>query len=199
MQLQTAMLQLSYLAYEVRAMNTTPLHWLNCWFRPAFWMITSYRLNRCGYLAFGKGFIALRIIIAPLLFILRPWVSYGEINYRASIGRGFKVMHPTLGVVISALAVIGDNFHIVGGNNVGIRLDRIYEEGSIRIGNNVTMGANAVIIGPVTIGNDVQIGAGSVVVKDVPDKVAVGGVPARILNKNLLGIVDNRHTIGENN
>ena len=43
------------------------------------------------------------------------------------------------------------------------------------------MGAGAKIIGRVTIGNDVRIGANAVVVKDVPSGVSVGGVPARIL------------------
>ena len=187
MQIREALRQLEYLIFEIRTINTTPLHWLNCWFQPAFWLIVSYRLNRCGYLALGKGFLVLRVLGAPLLFLLRPWISFGEVNYKASIGRGFKVMHPSLGVVISQNAAIGENFHLVGGNNVGVRLDKLYPLGSIRIGNDVTMGANAVIIGPIQIGNDVQIGAGSVVTKDVPDHVVVGGVPARILKSTMPG------------
>ena len=182
MHVRDAIRQLSYLWYELNGINTTPFHWLNCWFRPAFWLITTYRLNRFGYLAFGKGFIAFRVLVSPVLFVLRPWISYGEINYEADIGCGFRVMHPKSGVVISKKSVIGQNFHLVGGNNVGIRLDKQYPSGSIQIGNNVTMGANAVIIGPIKIGHNVQIGAGSVVVKDVPDNAIVGGVPARELN-----------------
>lgn len=41
------------------------------------------------------------------------------------------------------------------------------------------------IIGPVRIGNNVEIGANSVVVKDVPDNCVVAGVPARILRSNM--------------
>ena len=52
------------------------------------------------------------------------------------------------------------------------------------IGNNVTIGANAVIVGPVYVGNNVTIGAGSVVVKDVPDNACVAGNPARIISNN---------------
>ena len=182
MQLKKSIQQLRYLLDEVRDMNVTPIHWLNCWFRPNFWLVVTYRLNRCGYLAFGKGFIAFRIIVAPILFLLRPWISYGEINYKADIGCGFRVMHPTLGVVISQNAVIGRNLQLVGGNNIGIRLDKIYPHGSIKIGDNVVIGANAVIIGPIEVGDNVQIGAGSVVVKDVPNNTIIGGVPARILS-----------------
>lgn len=49
------------------------------------------------------------------------------------------------------------------------------------IGDNVPLGANVTIIGPVHVGNNVTIGAGSVVVKDVPDNVVIVGNPARII------------------
>ena len=48
------------------------------------------------------------------------------------------------------------------------------------IGDNVSIGANATIIGDITICNNVIIGAGSVVVKDVPDNCIVSGNPAKI-------------------
>ena len=47
---------------------------------------------------------------------------------------------------------------------------------------NVTVYANAVIIGGITIGNNAKIGAGSVVINDVPDNATVVGNPARIIN-----------------
>lgn len=49
------------------------------------------------------------------------------------------------------------------------------------IGDNVSIGANATILGDITIGNNVIIGAGSVVVKDVPDNCVIAGNPARII------------------
>lgn len=60
-----------------------------------------------------------------------------------------------------------------------------------KIGNNVTIFANSVIIGPVSIGDNVVIGAGSVVVKNVPDNVIVGGNPAKILAVNTNDIAKN--------
>jgi len=53
----------------------------------------------------------------------------------------------------------------------------------IIIGDNVWIGANAVILPGVTIGNNVVVGAGAVVNKDVPDSVVVAGVPAKIIKK----------------
>ena len=54
------------------------------------------------------------------------------------------------------------------------------------IGNNVTLGANVVIIGDVRIGDNVIVGAGSVVVKDIPANSVVAGNPAKIIKCNLI-------------
>lgn len=51
------------------------------------------------------------------------------------------------------------------------------------LGDNVTVYAGAKIIGGVTIGNDVIVGANAVVCKSVPDNVVVGGVPSRVIRK----------------
>ena len=71
---------------------------------------------------------------------------------------------------------IGDNFTFINCTTIG-------KKGNKRpiIGNNVTLGANVVIIGDVKIGNNVIIGAGSVIVKDIPDNSVVAGNPAKII------------------
>ena len=55
---------------------------------------------------------------------------------------------------------------------------------SIKIGNDVMIGANVVILPGVTIGNRVIVGAGSVVTHDIPDDVVVAGNPAKIIKNN---------------
>ena len=55
------------------------------------------------------------------------------------------------------------------------------KEPRIIIGDNVYLGVNAVILGPVRIGNKACIGAGAVVINDVEDRQIVGGVPAKLL------------------
>lgn len=56
--------------------------------------------------------------------------------------------------------------------------------GAPNIGNNCVFFAGSKIIGDISIGNNVVVGANAVVVKDVPDNAVVGGVPAKILNFN---------------
>jgi virginiamycin A acetyltransferase len=51
----------------------------------------------------------------------------------------------------------------------------------VKIGHDVWIGANSVIMPGITIGNGAVIAAGAVVTKDVPDYAVVGGVPAKIL------------------
>ncbi len=50
-----------------------------------------------------------------------------------------------------------------------------------RIGDRVTIGAGAIVLGPITVGDDAVIGAGAVVVDDVPDGAVVVGNPARVV------------------
>ena len=52
---------------------------------------------------------------------------------------------------------------------------------SIIVGNDVYIGFNATVIGPVRIGNGAVIAAGSIVTHDVPPYAIVGGNPARII------------------
>lgn len=56
-------------------------------------------------------------------------------------------------------------------------------KGTVRLGNDVFIGVNSVILRDVTIGDYSIIGAGSVVTKDVPPNVVVVGNPARIVKK----------------
>lgn len=55
------------------------------------------------------------------------------------------------------------------------------ELGTIEIGNDVWIGANAIIFDDIKIANGAIIGAGAVVTKDVPPYTIVGGVPAKVI------------------
>lgn len=52
------------------------------------------------------------------------------------------------------------------------------------LGDNVSVKAGAKILGPITIGNNVTVGANAVVTKDVPANCVVAGVPARIIRRD---------------
>lgn len=59
------------------------------------------------------------------------------------------------------------------------------EETNFWIGDNCYIGTGVTILGPVRIGNNVTIAAGAVVIRDVPDNVVVAGVPAKIVKNKL--------------
>ena len=176
--------QIYYLLFELRLLvNSRWWRWLSCWFSQSFWIIAWYRIERMMYLLLGKSWSVIRILFLPINFLLRPWFGNCEIYYRASIGKGLKLLHPSLGVVISGNAVIGENLTLVGGNCIGER-GRV-RLGDLIIGNNVNMGVNSVILGPVNVGNNVSVGAGAVVVKDACDHAILVGVPALDISHHL--------------
>lgn len=86
-------------------------------------------------------------------------------------------------IIINQATSIGKNLTIYPGVEIGTK----YPGGECPIiGDNVFIGAGAKIFGKIKIGNNVTIAANAVVVKDIPDNAIVGGVPAQILKfKNL--------------
>jgi serine O-acetyltransferase len=97
------------------------------------------------------------------------------------VGKGLRIIHPTLGIVIHGEAVVGKNCVLNGGNSVGAR--RPIRRGQLVLGDDVIIGIHACVLGPVRIGNGVQIGAGAVVIHDQEDGAVVVGIPARAIIK----------------
>ena len=87
------------------------------------------------------------------------------------------------GIIISGGAVIGRNCNISQGVTIGIA-GKGKNRGIPIIGEGVYIGAGAKLIGKIHVGNNVAIGANAVVTKDVPDNAVVGGIPAKIISMN---------------
>ena len=105
-----------------------------------------------------------------------------EIHPGAKIGRGLFIDHG-MGVVIGETAELGEEvtlYHTVtlGGTNL--------QKGKRHptIGDRVTIGAGAKVLGPIEIGCDSRIGANAVVVKAVPPDVVVVGVPGEVVQRS---------------
>ena len=116
--------------------------------------------------------------VARLLSTVARSLTGVEIHPGATIGRRFFIDHG-MGVVIGETAEVGDDVMLYHGVTLGGRsLQKVKRHPTV--GNRVTIGAGARVLGPVDIGNDVQIGANSVVVKDVPAGAIATGIPAVI-------------------
>ena len=120
------------------------------------------------------------ILKAKLLLMQR---HYGiQIPWGTRIGKGFYIGHFGT-IVVNGGTVIGDNVNISQGVTIG-QTNRGKRKGVPVIGNGVYIGPGAKVIGKVTIGNNVAIGANAVVTEDVPDNACVAGVPAKIVSMN---------------
>ncbi|MCD8007035.1 MAG: serine acetyltransferase [Oscillospiraceae bacterium] len=103
----------------------------------------------------------------------------GVIPYQADIGKGTFITYHGLGVIINKRAVIGENCRIR--QHVTIAAN---DEGVPVIGNNVQIGAGAVLIGKIVIGDNVKIGANAVVLHDLPSDCTAVGMPAKPVKFN---------------
>ena len=119
---------------------------------------------------------ALRFFARLLSEIARSLTGV-EIHPGAVLGRRFFIDHG-MGVVIGETAVIGDDVLMFHTSTLG---GRSMTKGKRHptVGDRVVIGAGAKILGPILIGDDVQIGANAVVVKDVDAGSVVVGVPGK--------------------
>lgn len=96
------------------------------------------------------------------------------------VGLGLRMPHP-VGIVIGDGTVIGDNVMIL--QNVTLGRKDINQAGTPVIKNGVSILAGAVVLGPVVLGENSTVGANAVVVKDVEAGTVVVGVPAKPLSR----------------
>lgn len=146
----------------------------------------SYRYNfwlrTCAY---ARGHAVLRYVLFPFARLLLGHLTYKlgiSIPVGTRIGSGFYIGHFG-GIVVSANAVIGRNCNISQGVTIG-RANRGRNKGYPVLGDNVYIGPGAVIAGSVRIGNNVAIGANCVVTRDVPDDSVVVGIPGRVISRD---------------
>lgn len=118
-------------------------------------------------------------ILNAIHFIMRSMCAC-EIYYSTAIDEGFCVIHG-LGTVIGSRHVIGKGFKIHQGCTIG---HATIGGPGCRIGDNVTLYANASVIGECNIGSNVTINAYSLVLTDVPSDTVCRGIPAQIFSKH---------------
>jgi len=138
-------------------------------------------INAIEFYRLGSRIRELGIPFLPRIFEALIYVICNcSIPLSAKIGARTRCGHRGISVVIHPEAVIGEDCVIgvqvvIGGKGFDI-------PGAPNIGCRVKIGAGAKVLGPISIGDDVFIGANAVVVESVPPGVVVAGVPARVVS-----------------
>ena len=121
----------------------------------------------------------LYIIGSPIWLLYRflfRWLLGIDVPERVILGSNCRVCHG-IGLIIHPGVVIGDNVKLHQNTTIG----KTGNGRPPRIGSNVVIGANSVIIGDIKIGDGALIGAGAVITKDVPQNAVVVGNPGKII------------------
>jgi serine O-acetyltransferase len=127
-------------------------------------------------------------VLPRVIAYLARAVTGVEIHPAALIGREFFIDHGA-GVVIGETAVIGDRVTLYQGVTLG---GTGFQRGKRHptLGDNVTVGSGAKLLGPIAVGDGAKVGANTVVVEDVPPGATVvgnPGHPVRVEGKRVEG------------
>jgi len=139
-----------------------------------FSVMDLYRLSRSAYL---EGFLEGANCIQT--FIFNKFNC--RVPYLATIGEGTRLGIGGIGTVIHPDSVIGRDCVIAQNVTLG---GRVRGNGTPVIGNNVFIAPGAKCFGG-KIGNNVVVGANAVVLDEIPDNCVVAGVPARIISRDI--------------
>ncbi|MBV5341863.1 MAG: hypothetical protein J0665_20290 [Deltaproteobacteria bacterium] len=144
-----------------------------------FWPVFYYRLIE--YCTENKDFSRrfLRFFLMPLKPLIEG-ASGARIYAESKIGGGL-LLHQSSGVVIAPGAELGENCTLFSGSCIVYKAnDQGF--GSPKIGNNARLTVGCKVVGNVVVGNNVTVGANAVVTKNVPDGAVVVGIPAQIIS-----------------
>lgn len=105
-----------------------------------------------------------------------------DLPVNLKLGKGVVLKHNGLGVVIHPKAIVGENTQIYQNVSIAGRNN----SGTPIIGKNVFIGCGACILGGISIGDNVSIGANSVVISNIPSDSVVVGIPGKVIARNII-------------
>lgn len=141
---------------------------------PGLWAIIFHRVAHLLWEADLR-------FLSRLISQISRFLTGIEIHPGAKIGKGFFIDHG-MGVVIGETTIIGNNVTIYQGVTLGgTGKERGKRHPSVD--DDVVIGAEAVLLGPIYVGKGARIGAGSVVLRSLPPNCTAVGVPARVVRR----------------
>lgn len=150
-------------------------------FTQGFWAIFQYRIANEIYRK-----VNIPIVRPVLLLLCLFWQKIIEVITGISIPASVQIGHSFYighfgGIILNGKAIIGKNCNISQGVTIGISgLEN--RRGVPIIGDNVYIGANAIVAGKITVSDNVLIGACSLVNSDVAANSVMLGVPAIMIS-----------------
>jgi len=120
----------------------------------------------------------------PLTILYRIWSLFFlnfDIPVSTKIGQNLRIHHG-FGLVVHPNAVIGNNVILRHGVTIGA-IHAGSDSEAPHIGDNVDIGAGAIVLGGITIGAHAKIGAGAIVTRDVPSRAICRAYPSEIFPK----------------
>ncbi len=144
------------------------------------WAMATYRFGQWRYTIKSSLIRKPFSLLYKVLKVFSEMVTSVELPCEAVVGKRLVIEH-AFDIVISGDAVLGDDVILRNGVTIGLRHRLI--RGSPVIGHRCDIGAGAKLLGPIKIGDDVAIGANAVVITDVPSNCIAVGVPARIRSR----------------
>ena len=145
------------------------------------WYLYQY-VRQMRYVEYyqNRGFLYKFLFLWHFFLYKRLGFKIHIVIYPGTVGAGFRIYHVGGFTHVGKNVQIGKNCTMLPGVVFGNKTED-EDDRPVVVGDNCYFGLDAKILGPVRIGNNVTIGANSVVTKDVPDNAIVGGVPARII------------------
>lgn len=150
-------------------------YWSTPGFKYTFWMRLANHLRNGGWIG-RPWYYFCRAVLHRL------GVKYGiSIPYNARIGPGLYIGHHG-GIVLSDKVVVGCDCNINHGVTIGVKYGG-KNPGVPVIGDRAFFGSGSVVMGGIKLGNDVAVGANAVVVESIPDSGVVVGAPAKLVSR----------------
>jgi serine O-acetyltransferase len=157
-------------------------NWLVCLLtKQGLWALAEYRFSHWVFTKIKLPGVRQILLVISLVWHKLIEITTGiDLPKQTYIGKGLYIPHFG-GIFVNYEVIMGD--YCTLGQDVTIGTGgRGENKGSPKIGDRVCINAGAKVIGSIAVGNDVAIGANAVVTKDLPDNAVAVGVPAKIIS-----------------